>query len=83
MAFFEMYLDGQWVNLSSFGTVSSVNMTSSTSAISITGAPITSIGTINLTFNPAQISLSQFAVPTSNLNLNGKKLRVRLLPMVL
>lgn len=74
MAFLEMYLNGQWQNLSSFGTVSSVDIQSSNSAISVTGSPITSVGIINLSFNPAAIRLDQFAVPTSNLDINNKNL---------
>lgn len=74
MAFFEMYLNGQWVNLSSFGTVSSVAVQSNSNAISVTGSPITSIGTIGLSFNPSQISLDQFAVPLSNLSLNNYRI---------
>lgn len=74
MAFLEMYLNGQWRNLSSFGTVSSVDIQSSNSAISVTGSPITSVGIINLSFNPSAIRLDQFAVPTSNLDINNKRI---------
>lgn len=74
MAFLEMYLNGEWKNLSSFGTVSSVDIQSSSSAISVTGSPITSVGIINLSFNPSAIRLDQFAVPTSNLDINNKNL---------
>lgn len=74
MAFLEMYLNGQWQNLSSFGTVSSVDIQSSNSAISVTGSPITSVGIINLSFNSSAIRLDQFAVPTSNLDINNKNL---------
>jgi|694.fasta_scaffold70631_4 hypothetical protein len=74
MAFLEMYLNGEWKNLSSFGTVSSVDIQSSSSAISVTGNPITSVGIINLSFNPSAIRLDQFAVPTSNLDINNKNL---------
>jgi hypothetical protein len=74
MAFLEMYLNGEWRNLSSFGTVSSVDIQSSSSAISVTGSPITSVGIINLSFNPSAIRLDQFAVPTSNLDINNKNL---------
>ena len=74
MAFFEMYLNGQWVNLSSFGTVSSVAIQSSTTAISVTNSPITSIGTIGLSFNPSQISLDQFSIPLTNLSLNNYRI---------
>lgn len=74
MAFLEMYLNGEWKNLSSFGTVSSVDIQSSSSAISVTGSPITSVGIINLSFNPSAIRLDQFAVPTSNLDINNKRI---------
>ncbi|MFN7883636.1 MAG: hypothetical protein ACK5PF_11570, partial [bacterium] len=74
MAFLEMYLNGEWKNLSSFGTVSSVDIQSSSLAISVTGSPITSVGIINLSFNPSAIRLDQFAVPTSNLDINNKNL---------
>ena len=74
MAFLEMYLNGEWRNLSSFGTVSSVDIQSSSSAISVTGSPITAVGIINLSFNPSAIRLDQFAVPTSNLDINNKNL---------
>ena len=69
-----MYLNGQWVNLSSFGTVSSVAIQSSTTAISVTNSPITSIGTIGLSFNPSQISLDQFSIPLTNLSLNNYRI---------
>ena len=74
MAFLEMYLNGEWKNLSSFGTVSSVDVQSSSSAITVTGGPITSVGIINLSFNPSGIRLDQFAVPTANLDINNKNL---------
>jgi hypothetical protein len=74
MAFLEMYLNGEWKNLSSFGTVSSVDVQSSSSAITVTGGPITSVGIINLSFNPSGIRLDQFAVPMAILSMNNYRI---------
>lgn len=58
-------------DLTGTGTVTSVGLTSANNAITVTGSPVTTSGTFDITFNPSNVTLTSLSGNLANTRITG------------